>query len=172
MTNPLWGSESVKVLAVQSCLTLCSHIDCKPSGSSVHRISQARILEWIAISFSRGSSWSRDQIHISCIVGRFFTIWATRKDKQCLGSNNWGSDTWIITWRMIKVSPDRREETARSRKRGSEFTGGRAERGDCSLRIWYSWRLKSELCWGWVEMGQCPWISWLEQNCGCFYFTF
>ena len=49
----------------QSCLTLCDPVDCSPLGSSV--ISQARILEWVAISSSRGSSRSRDQTHISCI---------------------------------------------------------------------------------------------------------
>ena len=48
-------------------------MDCSPSGSSVYGISQARILEWVAISFSRGSSWPRDWICISCITGRFFT---------------------------------------------------------------------------------------------------
>ena len=47
-------------------------------GFSVHVISQARILEWVTISFSRGSSWPRDQIQVSCIAWRFFTIWATR----------------------------------------------------------------------------------------------
>ena len=47
-------------------------------GSSVHGILQARILEWIAIFFSKGSSWPRDQAQVSCIAGRFFTIWATR----------------------------------------------------------------------------------------------
>ena len=44
-----------------------------PPGSSVHRISQARILEWVAISFSRGSSWPRNQTHVSFTAGRFFT---------------------------------------------------------------------------------------------------
>ena len=47
--------------------------------SSMHGISQARILEWVAISFSKGSSWSRDQTGASCIAGRFFTNWATRE---------------------------------------------------------------------------------------------
>ena len=45
----------------QSCLTLCSPMDCSPPGSSVHGIFQARLLEWDAISYSRGSSWPRDQ---------------------------------------------------------------------------------------------------------------
>ena len=52
-------------------------MDCRPPGSSVHGIFQARILEWVAISFSRRSSRSRDQTQVSCIAGRFFTVWAT-----------------------------------------------------------------------------------------------
>ena len=52
-------------------------MDSSPPGSSRHRILQARILEWVAIPFSRGFSWPRDQILVSCIAGRFFTIWAT-----------------------------------------------------------------------------------------------
>ena len=51
-------------------------------GSPVHRIFQARILEWVAISFSRGSSQPRDRIWVSHIVGRRFTVWATRKAKR------------------------------------------------------------------------------------------
>ena len=58
---------------------LCDPMDCSPPGSSVPGISQARILEWIAISFFRESSWPRDQTQVSCILGRLFTIWATRK---------------------------------------------------------------------------------------------
>ena len=49
-------------------------------GSSVHGIFQARIQLWVVILFSRGSSWIRDQTLVSCIAGRFFTIWATRED--------------------------------------------------------------------------------------------
>ena len=48
-------------------------------GSSVHRILQARILEWVAISFSRSSFLPRDWTRVSCTAGRFFTIWATRE---------------------------------------------------------------------------------------------
>ena len=56
----------------QSCLTLCDPTDCGLPGSSVYEISQARILEWIAISFSRVSSQIRDRTHVSCIfcIGR------------------------------------------------------------------------------------------------------
>ena len=62
------------VLVAQSCLTLCDPMDCSPPGSSVHGILQARILEWVAIPFSRESSQLRDRIWFSCIAGRFFTI--------------------------------------------------------------------------------------------------
>ena len=58
----------------QSCLTLCDPMDCSLSGSSVHGIFQARVLEWIAISFSRGSSRPRNRTQVSCIEGRRFTI--------------------------------------------------------------------------------------------------
>ena len=50
-----------------------------PLGSSVHGILQARILEWVAISFARGSSWPRDWTWVSCITGRFFALWDTGK---------------------------------------------------------------------------------------------
>ena len=69
----------VCVLVTQLCPTLCDPMDCSPPGSSVHGILQARILEWVAIPFSRGSSWPRDQTPVSYIAGRFFTIWATRE---------------------------------------------------------------------------------------------
>ena len=61
-----------------SCLTLCDPVDCSPPGSSVHGIFQARILEWVAISFSRGSSWPRDRTQVSRIAGSS-NIWATRE---------------------------------------------------------------------------------------------
>ena len=61
----------------QSCLTLCDPMDCSPPGSSVHGILQARVLEWIAISFSRESSRPRDQTRVSRIPGRCFNLWAT-----------------------------------------------------------------------------------------------
>ena len=58
----------------QSCPTLCDPMDCNPPGSSVHGILQARILEWVAISFSRGSSQPRDRTRVSRIVGRRFIL--------------------------------------------------------------------------------------------------
>ena len=63
----------------QSHLTLCYPIACSPPGSSVHGILQERIVEWVAISFSRGSSWPRDRTQVSRIEGRCFNLWATRE---------------------------------------------------------------------------------------------
>ena len=62
------------MLVVQSYLTLYDPMDCSPTGSSVHGILQARIIEWAAIPFSKGSSQPRDQTWVSCIKDRFFTI--------------------------------------------------------------------------------------------------
>ena len=68
---------NVLVLVAQLCPTPCDPMDCSPPGPSVHGILQARILECVAVPFSRGFSWSRDQTQVSCFVGRFFTVWAT-----------------------------------------------------------------------------------------------
>ena len=79
--EPLKWSE---VLVAQSCLTLGNPMDFSPPGSSVHEIFQARILEWVAISFSRGSSGPRDWTWVSCTADRFFTNWAMREAQKGL----------------------------------------------------------------------------------------
>ena len=66
----------VCVLVTQSCLTRCDPMDYSPPGSSVYGILQARILEWVASSFSREYSQPRDQSWASRLAGRFLTIWA------------------------------------------------------------------------------------------------
>ena len=63
----------VKMLVAQSCPTVCDPMGWGPSGSCVHGILQARILEWVANSSSRRSSQPSDQTHVSCIAGSFFT---------------------------------------------------------------------------------------------------
>ena len=72
-------SESVRCSVTP---TLCNSMDCSLPDSSVHGISQARILEWVAIPFSRGSSWPRDQTPVFCIAGRFFTTEPPEKNYQ------------------------------------------------------------------------------------------
>ena len=64
----------VKVLVTQSCPTLCNPIRCRPLGSSVHGILQARILEWVAMLFAKGSFQPRDQTQVSRIAGRCLIV--------------------------------------------------------------------------------------------------
>ena len=86
----------------QSCLTLCDPVDCSPPGSSVHGFLQARILEWIVISFSRESSRPRDRTHVSRIADRHFNLWATREALTDLVSHIsvcfWAVVTKIQNW--------------------------------------------------------------------------
>ena len=79
----------LKLYAIESeiaqlCPTLCDPVDCSLPGSSVNGIFQARVLEWVAIAFPRGSSPPRDRTQVSRIVGRRFTVWATR-EAPCYG---------------------------------------------------------------------------------------
>ena len=73
-----WTAMSVCLVA-QSCPTLCDHIDCSMPAFPVQGILQAKILEWVAIPSSRGSSQVKDWTQVSFIAGGFFTIWATRE---------------------------------------------------------------------------------------------
>ena len=87
--------EEVKWSEVaQLCPTLCNPMDCSPPASSVHGIFQARILEWVAISFCSRSSQPSDWTWASCIVGRCFTIWATREVLQYPYLENPMDGTW------------------------------------------------------------------------------
>ena len=92
-----WFSPKDKLFIVRVCaqslqsyLILCGPMDSNTLGSTVHGSFQPRILGWVAISYSRGSSWPRDQAHVSwvsCTAGRFFTTSATMfspKDKLCV----------------------------------------------------------------------------------------
>ena len=96
----------------QSCPTLCDPVDCSPPGSSVHGILQARILEWVAISFSilewvaisfsRGSSRPRDWTRVSCIAGRRFTLWATRELKAKYSSLTY--KCWLVGEELLQLN--------------------------------------------------------------------
>ena len=72
----LSGTLIMKVKVAQQCPTLCNPMD------TVHGILQARILEWVAFPFSRGSSQPRDWTQVSCIAGRFFTSRATKEAQE------------------------------------------------------------------------------------------
>ena len=73
-TMQILTQRFLSVSVAQSRPTLCDPMDCSPPDSSVHGILQTRILEWVTIPFSRGSSQPRDQTQVSCIASRFFTI--------------------------------------------------------------------------------------------------
>ena len=66
--------RKVKVLVTQLCPTLSNPMDCSPRGSSVHEILHARILEWVTMPSSKGSSRPRDQTQVSCTAGGFFMV--------------------------------------------------------------------------------------------------
>ena len=95
--SPRVGSSENEI--VQLYLTLFDPMDCSLPGSSVHRIFQARVLEWAAISLSRGSSQPRDQTWVSCITDRCFTVWATREalwaTREAWVTQNWEVQFYI-----------------------------------------------------------------------------
>ena len=94
----------------QSCLTLCNPMNCSLPGSSVHGIFRARILEWVAISFSRGSSQPRDRTLVFHIVGRRFTIWATKEAPRVKWRKSYLSHKFMVRieqniyWPNIKAA--------------------------------------------------------------------
>ena len=83
-------------LVTQSCLTICNPMDYSLPGFSVHEILQARILEWVVMLSSRGSSRPRDWTQAFCITGGFFTIWATREAYSSISSVQLLSHVWLF----------------------------------------------------------------------------
>ena len=89
----------------------CDPVNCSPPGSS-HGIFQARVLQWVAISFSRGSSPSGDRTRVSHIVGKRFTVWATREILSIVDIQYYLSYRYIISkgytpfmkWSEVKVT--------------------------------------------------------------------
>ena len=99
------------MLVTQSCLTLCDPMDCSLPGSSVYGILQARILEWVAILFSRGHFWPRDWTWVSCIAGRFFTIWGWLS-KQSLNDHSIATMVYLVA-QLVKNLPAFQETLVR-----------------------------------------------------------
>ena len=89
LIRSLMGMQIVVVQLLSTVRLFCGWMVHSSPGPSVQGISQTRILEWVVISFFRGSSQPGDQTQVSCIAGRFFTIWATRKalHQFCLNIN-------------------------------------------------------------------------------------
>ena len=85
-----------EVRVTQLCPTLCDPMYCSLSGSAVHGVSQAIIIEWVAISFSRGSFQLRDQTQVSCTASIFFTIWFTREVHDLTLEMVWWFSCWVV----------------------------------------------------------------------------
>ena len=98
--------------ATQSCPTLCNPMDCSLPAFSVHGIFQAKVLECVVISFSRGAFRPRDQTWVSHIAGKCFTIWATREDISCKDGHNKGQK-----WQEPNRSKRDLEEVTRIHRR-------------------------------------------------------
>ena len=90
------------MLVTQSCPTLYNPMDCSLTSSSVHGILQTGILEWLVIHFSRGSPRPSDKTVVSCIAGRFFTIWATGKSLCLYKSQQKFIDITADVYRMLE----------------------------------------------------------------------
>ena len=96
-----YGSRRTQCVCAQSCLTLCNPMDCSFPGFSAHGISQVSILEWVAISSSRGSSWPRNWTHISCVscTSRLVLYhWATWEAPLCADIEIISSFSWVRVW--------------------------------------------------------------------------
>ena len=119
-------------LVTQSCPTLCNPMECSPPSFSVHGILQTRVLEWVAMPSSRGSSQTRGWTQVSHIAGEFFTDWATREAFLFIGcyiksgrnSIYCVSRTFLLLqwrkWRHYK-NPPKKVISSHVNKRGDYF---------------------------------------------------
>ena len=130
----------------QSCLTLSGPIDCSPPDSSIHEIFQATVLKWVAISFSRASSWPRDQIQVSCHAGRRFTVWATR---EALSKSEQKS-RWVFFLECPKLLGSFRAQQKAPCPRGLVHAPGQAHLSRAHLGLFPSpcpWASESKRSW-------------------------
>ena len=123
-------------LVTKSCQTLCDPMDCSLPGSYVHGISHARILEWVAISFSRVSPQPKLWTQVSYIAGKFCTIWATREALiNFIHNNNFRFNFWLI---QILKGPDIKFK-------------------EMMLKLSFIFSFWETQCWDFLL--QCKWIS-------------
>ena len=134
---------------------------CSLPGSSVHEILQARMLKWVAIVFSKGSSQLRDRTQVSCIAGRFFTAWTTRESqKGCVGPGQyllvlWAHSSRNSSWHSpLKVVGFHQHPLSSSRK---AFWGKPKQQNKTKRNPWNYWKKVLTSPYGF---------------CGLFYFCF
>ena len=160
-------------MRAQSCPTLCDPTDCSPAGSSVRGILQLRTLEWVAISYSKGSSWSRDQTRVSCIscIGRwhlyllhhlFFNTLSTRMSRyQILKREALGSSQ-VETWTSENFSCCLREVRTPFKLQGALQDSTRVAAGDRGLISSWGGKLRVPLhfrTWSWWPKGKVGRLS-------------
>ena len=156
-------SGEIAVVYLLSCPTLCNTVDCQ--APSVRRIFQARILEWVAMPSSSGSSQPRDQTQVSYFAGRFFTIWATREGKVYILSFETLVlfPTWFPKQRVRFLAS--RQDTGRVFSWQCNLANG--ERGKKVLRSGFPNKTVQHIPEQWMSQftfhkpQQCAWISQL-----------
>ena len=147
--------EHVCTKSLQSCLTLCNPMGCSLPGSSVYGIFPVKILEWVAMPFSMGPSWSRNQTLVSHTSVRFFTVWSHVRSHICMYIHIHIHEKCRAGW-ITSCNQDRQEKYqqpqicrwhhSNGRKwRGTKEPLGEGERGD-----WKSW-LKTQQAENWDQ---------------------
>ena len=140
-------------------------MDCSPPGSSVHGIPHARILEWVAIPFPRGSSQPRDWIHVSCIAGRFFTIWAAISVWSNLMLLNYGSGE--DSWESLGLQGDQTSQYKRKSTLHIHWKDWCWSWGSNTLATWCKELTHWQRSWCWErlraggEEGSRGWDGWM-----------
>ena len=140
-------------VCVYRCLVMSNSLrphELYPTRFLFHGISKARILEWVAIFFSKGSSWPRDWTYVSCIAGRFFIIWATREVPISFPRrSSWPRDqthvAHVSCWQVNSLP------RSTSGKSSNHTAVSKAD--SCS---WYSWRQKQTYTWA---SQLCTWLQ-------------
>ena len=162
----LYGSyeSEVKVLVSQLCPALCDPMDC---SFSVHRILQERILDWVALFFSRGSSQPRDQTWVSLIAGIFFTNWATRVAPMVAMAFVY-LFIFLISLKDFTLTPDFLRQVfiflsvllQDHNSPTSDWTWALA----LSPNHWTSRGFPRDGLWKYLEWGQVQWKEWLDSR--------
>ena len=138
------------------CPTLCDPMDCSLPGSSLHGILQARVLEWVAISFFRRSSQPRDRTQVFHIPGRRLNLWATREaQRKSVLNINWKD--WCWSWNSNTLATWSEELT--HWKRPWCWERLRAG-GEVDNRGWNDWMASlTQWTWIWVNSGSWWWTG-------------
>ena len=149
-------------------------MDYSPSGSSVREISQARILEWVAIFFSRGSSRPKDQTHVSCLAGRFFT--AVSPGKPHVRFTHTLRQATLLSPRSLQKGKPRHRKVkwlvyqfkfimvANSRGVG-EGIAGKLGKVTCTL-LYLKWVTNKDLFYSAGNSAQCYVAAWMGGRFG------